>query len=178
MKRVDHSVWSTRSSSFPIKYTVSYKYTVLQMYSRAIRAALTLVTSVLWKITACSNNVKNSILLYPRPVTLVDCHYMNGSLSLCLTGKLSIRNENIYMEEASLLRGELHTTVRIDQTGRLPFPGGTFAVVCGCLRKEHKQWSYWRVILPGKPSNSGASYLWIHSGASVCVPTTGNNTYF
>lgn len=128
-------VWSTLSSTFPIKYTV------LQMYSRAIRAALTLVISVLWKITACSNNVKNSILLYARPVTLADCHYMNDSLSLGLTDKLSIRNENIYMEEASLFRGELHMAVRTDQTGRLPFPGGIFAVVCGCLRKKHKQWS-------------------------------------
>lgn len=131
MKTVDH--WSDPlSSPFPIKYTV------LQMCSRAIRAALTLVLSVLWKITACSNNVKTNILLYSRSVTLVDCHYMNGSLSLHLTGKLFIRNENIYMEEASLFRGELHTAVRTDQTGRLPCPGGTSAVVCRCLREEHK----------------------------------------
>lgn len=92
-------VSTTLSSTFPIKYTV------LQMYSRAIRAALTLVLSVLRKITACSNNVKNSILLCPRSVTLVDCPYTNGSLSLCLTGKLFIRSENIFVEGASLFGG-------------------------------------------------------------------------
>lgn len=74
------------------------------MFSRATRAALTLVLIVLWKITACSNNAKNNILLYPRPVTLEDCHYLTGSLSFHLTGKLFIRNENIYMEEDSLFR--------------------------------------------------------------------------
>lgn len=96
-------VWSTLSSTFPIKYTV------LQMYSGAIRAALTLVLSVLWKITACSNNVKNNILLCPRSVTLVDCHYTNGSLSLCLTGKLFTRNENIYIWRKPVCLGdELH----------------------------------------------------------------------
>lgn len=92
-------VWSTLSSTFPIKYTV------LQRYSRTIKAALTLVLSALWKITACSNNVKNSILLCPRSVTLVERHYLGGSLSLHVTGEVFIRNENTYMEEGSLFRG-------------------------------------------------------------------------